>query len=268
MTYYYRFSPHTAGGFFHGVVKKLVLINVGVFILQLLLARTAFEYYFALIPRLVLGRGYIWQLVTYMFLHGDLLHLAFNMLIIWMFGSALERFWGGTRFLKYYFVCGFGGAVFSFIFSFNAAVIGASGAGYGILLAYAVLFPYNEVYIWGIFPVRARTLVIVLAVFNFVLGLRGGTGIAYFAHLGGMAAGLLYMRTDYRTRKIWQSIRNLFDKFPVKISFKEESRDDTKDNDSNKIDSILDKISSKGYENLSETEKRILEKYSDDDTVH
>lgn len=268
VTYYYRYSPHSAGGLFHGVVKKLVLINVGVYILKLLLVHTAFVYYFALIPQLVIGRGYIWQLVTYMFLHGNLLHLAFNMFVIWMFGSTLERFWGGTRFLKYYFICGLGGAVFSFIFSYNSLVIGASGAGYGILLAYAVLFPHNEVYIWGIFPVRARTLVIVLVVLNFILGLRGGTGIAHFAHLGGMAAGLLYLRTDYRTKRIWQAIKDFFNKFPIKVSFKEESRNDKKENESNKIDSILDKISSKGYENLSETEKRILENYSDDDTVH
>jgi membrane associated rhomboid family serine protease len=271
MPVFYRYHSPAGGGFFQGAVKKLVLINVGVFILQLLLIRTPFEYFFALYPRLVIARGYIWQLVTYMFLHGGIMHLALNMFIIWMFGTPLERLWGSTRFLRYYFVCGLGGAAFSFIFAFNTAVIGASGAGYGILLAYAVLFPYNELYVWGIFPMRARTLVIVLAIIEFISGISGGTGIAHFAHLGGMAAGLVYLRANFRTQRIRNALKGLFDKFPIKVKFGDDSarRNDRKANTgSENIDSILDKISSKGYENLSETEKRILENYTDRDTNH
>ncbi len=268
---YYRYSSSPMGNLFHGgVVKKLIIANVAVFMLQLILLRTSFNFYLALYPRLVIERGYIWQLVTYMFLHGNLFHLAINMFIIWMFGTPLERLWGNNRFLKFYFVCGTGGAVFSFIFAYNTAVIGASGAGYGILLAYAVLFPYNEVYVLGIFPVKARTLVIVIAAVEFVSGISGGTGIAHFAHLGGMAAGLLYMRADHRTKRLWQGAKNLFEKLPIKVTFKGDDSTNSSDGDdtSKNIDSILDKISSKGYENLSETEKRILENYSENDTKH
>jgi membrane associated rhomboid family serine protease len=269
MQYYNRYTSHPVGSFFHGgVVKKLIIANVAVFILQLILIRTSFDVYFALYPRLVIERGFVWQLVTYMFLHGGIFHLAINMFIIWMFGTPLERLWGSSRFLKFYFVCGLGGAVFSFIFAYNTGVIGASGAGYGILLAYAVLFPYNEIYVWGIFPMKARTLVIIIAAVEFVSGISGGTGIAHFAHLGGMAAGLLYTRADYRARRLWQGLRNLLDKVPIKVTFKEEKKPDDGGDSSRNIDSIRDKISSKGYENLSETEKRILENYSENDTKH
>ena len=272
MPNHYQYSSNPAGSFFNGsVIKKLIIANVAVFILQLLLLRTRFDYYFALYPRLVITRGYVWQLVTYMFLHGGILHLAINMFIIWMFGTPLETIWGSRRFLKFYFFCGLGGALFSFLFAYNTGVIGASGAGYGILLAFAVLFPHNEIYVLGIFPVKARTLVIIIAAVEFVRGIGGGSGIAHFAHLGGMAAGLLYTRADHRTRRFWRSLRNLLDKFPIKVSLKgdEEDRDAGDGTDqSRKIDSILDKISSKGYENLSETEKRILENYSDNDTEH
>ena len=268
MQHYNRYSSNPVRSLLEGgVIKKLIIANVAVYILQIILMRTPFVDYLALRPRLVVSRGYIWQLVTYMFLHGDPIHLALNMFIIWMFGTPLERIWGSRRFLRFYIVCGLGGAVFSFIFAYNTGVIGASGAGYGTLLAYAVLFPYNEVYVLGIFPMKARMLVIILAALEFLRGIGGGTGIAHFAHLGGMAAGLIYTRADHRTRRFWSKIKDLLDRFPIKISFKNDHSDSGNDpGDSANIDSILDKISSKGYENLSETEKRILEKYSENDT--
>ena len=153
-------------------------------------------------------KGYVWQIVTYMFLHGSLWHLILNMFIIWMFGTPLESVWGSNRFLNYYFVCGLGGALLSFLFSFNTTVIGASGAGYGILLAYAILFPYSEIYVWGLFPVRARTLVIFMVIIEFASGISGGDGIAHFAHLGGMAAGFIYLKGGRGVRRFFQKIRS------------------------------------------------------------
>jgi len=252
--------------FRNSVVNKIVIANVIIFFLQIMLAKTNFQNFFALYPEDVIRRGYIWQIVTYMFLHGSLSHIFFNMIVIWMFGTTLEQVWGSRRFLKYYFICGIGGAAFSFIFSYHSPVIGASAAGYGILLAYAVLFPYNQIYVWGIIPVKARTLVIILGAASFFFGVAGGGIIAHFAHLGGMVAGLIYLKHDHRSSGLFNGISKLWDKFPFKISFEKETpdADEQSDNDSGKIDSILDKISEKGYENLSETEKRILEKYSDD----
>lgn len=266
---FYRGRPSNPfrGSWTRGIVTKLVIINIAVFILEILLHNTNFIVYFGLSPRLVVTRGFVWQLITYMFLHGGFWHLLLNMFIIWMFGSQLEAVWGGERFLKYYIICGIGGALFSFIFAYNTLVIGASGAGYGILLAYAVLFPYNQIYVWGIFPVRARTLVIFLAVIEFLSGISGGSGIAHFAHLGGMAAGLLYMRTDHRAWRFWGRVKELFKGLPIKIKIDRDGDEEDR-MDAEKIDSILDKLSEKGYENLTETERRILENYSDRGTKH
>ncbi|RKZ05326.1 rhomboid family intramembrane serine protease [bacterium] len=262
MPYRYGYSRNPFFSFFQGdAVKKIVILNVIVFILELILQNTNFIYIFGLNPRLVVTRGYVWQLATYMFIHGGFWHLFLNMFVIWIFGTTLESVWGSERFVKYYFVCGLGAAALSFVFSYNSLVIGASGAGYGILLAYAVLFPYNELYIWGIFPIKAKTLVIALIVIELLSGLAGRDGIAHFAHLGGMAAGLLYLRTDYRAWRLNNIFKNLWEKFPLKIKF---SADDERDDEysEDKVDSILDKIAEKGYENLTETERRILENYS------
>jgi len=210
MTGYRRYSSNPVVAFLtESVVRQIVIVNVAVFILEIALNRTGFIDFFGLLPRLVVTKGYVWQLVTYMFLHGGFWHLFLNMFIIYMFGSALEQVWGADRFLRYYFACGLGAAAFSFVFSFNTSVIGASGAGYGILLAYAILFPYAEVYIWGLFPVRARTLVIFLTIIEFVSGITGGDGIAHFAHLGGMAAGFLYLKGSRPASRFWFRMRML-----------------------------------------------------------
>ncbi len=207
MPYYRRRSSNPVVDFLTGsVVNQIIVINVIIYVIEMILARTAFIEMFGLTPRLVVTRGWIWQIVTYMFLHGDIWHLILNMFIIWMFGSPLESVWGGNRFLNYYFLCGFGGAALSFLFSFNTTVIGASGAGYGILLAYAILFPYAEIYVWGLLPVRARTLVIFMTIIEFAYGFSGRDGIAHFAHLGGMAAGFIYLRGAHRIRRFFQKI--------------------------------------------------------------
>lgn len=247
------------------VINKIIIANIVIFILQLTLQKTNFTGYLSLHPYLVLTRGYVWQLFTYMFLHASISHIGLNMLVFWMFGTQLERVWGSTQFLKYYLVCGLGGALLSFFFAYHGSVLGASGAVYGVLMAYAILFPYNQIYVLGIFPVRARTLVIILAVMEFLSGLSGQDGIAHFAHLGGMAAGLIYIHSDQRTARFWRKVKKLFDSFPLKIKLDKESGNrDPEEFTQQKVDSILDKISEKGYGDLSETEKRILEQYSNE----
>jgi membrane associated rhomboid family serine protease len=207
MPRYRRYASNPVIGFLtESVVNQIIIINVIVFILELALNRTNFVGFFGLMPRLVVTKGYVWQVVTYMFLHGGFWHIFLNMFIIYMFGTALEQVWGSDRFLRYYFVCGLGAAAFSFLFSFNTTVIGASGAGYGILLAYAMLFPHAEIYVWGLFPVRARTLVIFLILIEFVYGITGGDGVAHFAHLGGMATGFLYLRGNRWIQRFWNEL--------------------------------------------------------------
>jgi membrane associated rhomboid family serine protease len=208
MPYYRRRSSNPVVDFLTGsVVNQIIVINVIIYVMEMILAQTAFIDIFGLTPSLVVTKGYVWQIVTYMFLHGSIWHLILNMFIIWMFGTPLEGVWGSNRFLNYYFVCGFGGALLSFLFSFNTTVIGASGAGYGILLAYAILFPYSEIYVWGLLPVRARTLVIFMTIIEFASGISGGDGVAHFAHLGGMAAGFLYLRGGQSVRRFFRKIR-------------------------------------------------------------
>ncbi|HEY5132768.1 MAG TPA: rhomboid family intramembrane serine protease [Candidatus Krumholzibacteriaceae bacterium] len=205
MPYNRRFSSNPVLDFLTGsVVNQIIVANVIIYVIQVILVRSSFIDIFGLTPHVVLSRGYVWQLVTYMFLHGSPWHLLLNMFIIWMFGTPLEGVWGSNRFLNYYVVCGLGGALLSFLFSFNTTVIGASGAGYGILLAYAILFPYSEIYVWGLFPVRARTLVIFMVVIELVSGITGRDGVAHFAHLGGMGAGFIYLKSDRWMRRLFR----------------------------------------------------------------
>jgi membrane associated rhomboid family serine protease len=207
MPYYRRRSSNPVIDFLTGsVVNQIILINVIIYVIEMILARTSFIEMFGLTPRLVVTKGYVWQIVTYMFLHGGIWHIGLNMFIIWMFGTPLEGVWGSNRFLNYYLLCGLGGALLSFVFSFNTTIIGASGAGYGILLAYAVLFPYNEIYVWGLVPVRARTFVIFMIIIEFASGFSGRDGVAHFAHLGGMAAGYLYLRGGRGIRRFFRKI--------------------------------------------------------------
>ncbi len=262
------------------VIVRLIIANFVVFFLQQLPVGVLIADYLALTPRLVLTRGYVWQMLTYMFLHDSFIrHLGLNMFVIWMFGRTLEQVWGGTRFLKFYFACGLGGAVFSFLFAYNTPVIGASAASYGILLAFAIMFPNQRLLLWFVIPVKARTVVIALVVISLVMGIRGTGNIAHFAHLGGMAAALIMMRGEYQFRRFRNFVRDALSRIPVKISRDRNEQGPaagSNESSAEKIDSILDKISEKGYENLSETERRILERYSeeertrgdDSDTLH
>lgn len=176
-------------------VRALVAINVGVYVLQLLAGNSVVAS-FALIPRLVADFE-IWRLFTYQFLHGGVLHLGLNMLMLWMFGAELENRWGQRFFLKYYFLCAVGGGLLFTLVRWGTMVpsVGASGAIYGILMAYGMWFPNRQLYLFMMFPMRARHLVFFFMVLEFLQTLESpGSGIAHAAHLGGMAFGYAYLR--------------------------------------------------------------------------
>jgi membrane associated rhomboid family serine protease len=242
------------------MIGRLILINVAVFLLQNIIPIV--NGLFALRPRMVVENFFVWQLGSYMFLHGGFGHLFWNMIMLWLFGSTIESVWGQRQFLRYYIFCGIGGAVFAMIFNYNAVIVGASGAIFGLYLAYAMMFPDSYVYLMFLIPIKAKYLVAGLAIFQLVNGLTGPSGVAYFAHLGGMAAGLLFfrsmimqrMRFSFGARRRWKSY--------VRGQRTREKRDHDEQHETDNIDSILDKISEKGYPNLSTTEKRILENYS------
>ena len=159
--------------------------------------------------------------------------------------------------MNYYIACGVGGALLSFVFTYNNPVLGASGAIFGLYLAYAMMFPNNYIYLYFLFPVKAKYLIIGLVVLQLAMEFAGPKGnIAYFAHLGGMAAGLLFFRREIAGSRLFSRFSS-GRKPRVRRSRKQGSvQDDVK------IDSILDKICAKGYDNLSTTEKHILDNYS------
>jgi membrane associated rhomboid family serine protease len=194
----YSFGP----GPLTPAIKALIIANVVVFVMQWMLQRSVnLESVLGLTPAAAV-HGQVWQLFTYMFLHHGLAHIFFNMLALWMFGVELERMWGTTFFAKYYIVCGVGAAATSMIASFvpgltymyGATTVGASGAIYGVLLAYGLYFPHRPIYIYAIFPVPAKWMVIISGGIALMFSLGGGGGVAHTAHLGGLVVGYLYLK--------------------------------------------------------------------------
>jgi membrane associated rhomboid family serine protease len=185
-------------------IKALIIANVAAFILTKYIAPTS-QLFLGLEPRSVLERLYLWQPVTYMFLHGGIFHILFNMLALWMFGVELERMWGTRFFTRFYFVCGVGAAVTTLLLSFMplpfadqlyyALTIGASGAVYGVLLAYAMYFPNRPIYMYFFFPVPAKYFVIIIGAISLLSSMSGpGGGVAHTTHLGGLVAAYLYLK--------------------------------------------------------------------------
>jgi len=182
-----------------GAVRTLIIICVVVFVLQKfdeISGAQSFILKFGLTPFLVIHKFYLWQLVTYIFLHGGMLHILFNMLGLWMFGSDLELMWGARKFTTFFFVCGIGAGLLTVLLSPTSLIptIGASGAIYGVLLAFGMLFPDRIIY-WIIFPIRAKWFVLIMGGLAFFSSLSAnGNGIANVAHLGGMIFGFLYLK--------------------------------------------------------------------------
>jgi rhomboid family protein len=195
----YSFGP----GPMTPAVKWIVWVNIGAF-----LATTVFPIvvpYLGLIPQAVIEQRWIWQPVTYMFLHGGVFHILFNMLGIWMFGVELERMWGTTFFLKYYAVTGVGAAITTIgvgllpfeatAAAYGSVTIGASGALYGILMAYALYYPDRPILMMMLFPVPAKYFVIIIGAISFLSSAGGGSpSVAHAAHLGGLVFGYLYLK--------------------------------------------------------------------------
>ena len=186
-----------SAGHFPPGTKWLLIANAVVFVV------TFFTYpprILALTPRAVVEMFMVWQLATYMFLHGGFGHIIWNMLALWMFGADIENEWGTGRFLKYYFLCGIGAGVSVVIANYavgspDVVTIGSSGAIFGLLLAYALLFPRRTI-LWGfLIPIQARWFVLIIGVISFMMSIGGGnSGISEFAHLGGLLTGYLYLR--------------------------------------------------------------------------
>jgi rhomboid family protein len=183
-------------------LKALIGVNVLMFVVQLVLPGVTWT--LGLMPAAVVEQFYVWQLGTYMFLHAGMFHILFNMLALWMFGTELERVWGTRYFLKFYFVTGIGAAALTVLFSQlplglargleHSIVIGASGAIYGLLLAYALYFPDRQIYLYLVFPIPAKYFVMIIGVIAFYSSLADNNGVANATHLGGLLVGYLYLK--------------------------------------------------------------------------
>ncbi len=185
------------------VTQALIVANVAIFFLDSLAGRSL-SMLFALWP---IGPHFMpWQVVSYAFLHGGLAHLLFNMYGLYMFGGDVERVWGPRRYLTYYFVCAIAAAIAQLIVSTLSGAyyptVGASGALFGLLLAFARCFPYRVVMpLFPPIPMRAPVFVMVFGALELLLGVSGTqSGVAHFAHLGGLAGGYLYLRFNRRWR--------------------------------------------------------------------
>ena len=174
-------------------VQWLLALNIGVYFLQLTLFAPATVYSaLALDPARFPSTW--WTALTYMFVHAWLAHLAFNMFTLWMFAPRLEHVWGTRSFVQFYLWSGLGGAVAHLIFAQHSAVIGASGAISGVLVAYALRWPDDEVYVFGVIPMKSRWLIAAMIGMNIIFALSPGSGIDWTAHVGGMAFGWIFLK--------------------------------------------------------------------------
>jgi membrane associated rhomboid family serine protease len=194
----YAFGP----GGITPAVKILIITNVVAFVLNLIVGNVM-TLRLGLSPQAVFEQLSLWQPFTYMFLHstGGFGHILINMLSLWMFGTELERTWGTRFFTKYYLVTGIGAAATSLLLSmwiddiYYTVTVGASGAIYGLLLAYGMYFPHRPIYLYFIFPIPARVFVMIVGAIAFLSAMSGpGGGVAHSAHLGGLVVGYLYLK--------------------------------------------------------------------------
>lgn len=198
---YYRSTQISFGPPVSRVVKQLIIFTSAAFVLTYLPA-VIFQWRFpppllGLRPFEVTRYFAIWQPVTYLFLHAGFFHLIFNLFALWMFGSDLERLWGPRRFLFYFFLTGIGAGLLNVLLEPSGVIptVGNSGAVYGILLAYGLLFPDRPIFLWLIIPIKAKWFVAIIGVIAFIGSISGpGSGISHVAHLGGMLFGFLYLR--------------------------------------------------------------------------
>jgi membrane associated rhomboid family serine protease len=244
-------------------VQRLIIANVAVFGLQVVLPGLAGLLVFA--PSEVLTRP--WTILTYMFLHGGFSHLFFNMLGLFFFGGRVEHRLGGRDFARLYFVSGVAGALLSMGLAPRAAIIGASGGVFGVSLAFAMFWPRERIYIWGVLPVEAWLLVAINTGLSIFSGFGGtGSGVAHFAHLGGYLGAWAYLTLRERyssARRFQRQVRAV----PPAADRAVRERLDRLQLDGvhaltrAEVDRILDKISAQGMGSLTPEERLFLSNF-------
>lgn len=242
------------------VVRALLIANVAAFFVQVTQPQLMTALVF--VPQLVLLRP--WSIVTYMFLHGGLMHLGFNMLALFFFGPRVEDRIGSRRFTILYFLSGITGALLSFVFSPGAPIIGASAGVFGVMMGFAHFWPDVPIMIWGVIPVPARILVIITTIMALFSGFGGRQGgVAHFAHLGGYAGAYLYLKWLERSRGAFKRVAT---SAPPEASRRLDgwkSVDASKVHEVNReqLNQILDKVGKSGLGSLTEQERVFLSNF-------
>lgn len=239
---------------FTEAIKAIIIINVALFLIRLVLPQIT--------PFLGLTSSniipMIWQPVTYMFMHGDVFHILINMVVLWMFGTELETIWGRKEFLKFYFITGTGSGLVWLLFNLThpyAVLIGASGAIYGVLLAYGLMFPNRTVYLYFLFPVKVKYFVLFLGVLAFFSSWQPNGNISHLTHLSGMAIGYIYLNRNSR----WKQLRLALRQLAVNIlNHKKNSKNNSYKQYQAEVDRILEKIRKDGYHSLTKKDQETL----------
>ena len=245
-------------------VKLLLILNTVIF-LMVEISDMQFELFysnFGLVPAKVWSSLMIWQPITYLFLHGGFIHLVFNMFVLWMFGKDLEHNWGFIPFLKYYFLCGIGSGIATSILGWNSftPVIGASGAVYGLLLAYGLTYPERLVYLYGIFPIKVKFMIIGMGIIAFFASMTStNSTVSHITHISGMAVGLIYLqsRINFKHLKLWLLKRKVHS-----LNVKNTKHENLNYQLRKKVDKILEKLNTDGWEGLTDHEQKVLHKAS------
>ncbi len=259
----YRYSGASSG--LTEAIKTLLIINAGVYLLQIIPGSGDYLIkYFSLIPSSGIAEFQVWRFLTYAFLHDPIspLHILFNMLALWMFGTEIEEMWGKRKFYSFYMISAVGSGLFS-IFLWDTVIIGASGAVLSLLTVYAFYFPKRRVLMFFIFPVPVYVAVILIGGLSIVFASSGhgtGGGIAHLTHLGGIVVGALYLKLPEWIRRARHYMLEI--KAEKDYRAKVEHRIERKKFYDEEVDPVLKKISEKGMESLTPEEKKILEKAS------
>ena len=265
-------------------VIKIIFINITVFLIQSLtfdkiisydIGDSAFassnginamNYYFGLIPMVVVTKYYVWQFVTYMFLHGGIWHIFFNMYGVMLFGTPIEHLWGTKRFLIYYFFTGIGAGITIFAVNFMTGgtdifipTIGASGALFGLLLAFGILFPNAELLIFFILPIKAKYLVFMYGAIELASQISYGSnsGVSHLGHLGGLLFGLIFFAISKR-RGIEFSAKKMKARMDKEVKDRDRIFNSDSKNTAKRLSVILEKIKNNGVNSISDDEYQFI----------
>jgi membrane associated rhomboid family serine protease len=205
-------------------LKTIIGANVAMFLLTTIAPQLRIT--LGLVPEWVVRELHVWTLVTYMFIHAGVFHILFNMLALWMFGAELERVWGTRYFVKFYFVTGIGAGLLTVLVSllpfsataplYSSDIIGASGAVYGLLLAYALYFPNRPIYMYFVFPIPAKIFVLIMGGLAFFSSMSdNGGGVANATHLGGLLIAYIYLKGLRVRLSPWAEVKYRYVKWKI-----------------------------------------------------